>query len=104
MSLLPGIGGAVGKHDTAIALHVPDAGEVVGHPGAVLERLELMQPLPGDYKASVDILHCLVKQERESNLQISAISVSFVAPQLGVNTLPGQSRAPPRLLDETATS
>ena len=69
MSLLPGIGGAVGKHDTAIALHVPDAGEVVRHPGAVLERLELVQSLPGHHKASVDILHCLVKQERESNLQ-----------------------------------
>ena len=94
----------MGKHDTAIALHVPDAGEVVRHPGAILERLELVQPLPGYHIASVDILNCLVKQERESNLQISAISDSFVASQLGVNTLPGQSRAPPRLLDETTTS
>ena len=87
----------MGEHGPAIALHVPDTGEVVGHAGAVLERLELVQPLPGDHEPSVDILHRLVKQERESNLQTDT-GVSFCAPNsTRFYNLPGQSKVPPRL-------
>ena len=81
MTLLPGVGGAVGEHDPAVALHVPHAGEVVGHPGPVLERLQLMQPLPGHHEASVNLLNRLLKQKRERDLQTGMILI-FCRPQI----------------------
>ena len=65
----------MGEHDPAVPLHVPHGGQVVGHPGPVLQRLELVQTLPGHHEASVDLLDRLVKQEREGHLQTNKVMV-----------------------------